>query len=83
MNMDKAKLFLDAWVMKNIHDAVPPAGQAGAMHLAKLCLEAAKDQGLTQADLEAAAGEDLVACMMDAQVATADAKIGDMIEGAD
>jgi hypothetical protein len=47
------------------------------------CLEEAQGEGLTKAELEAAAGEDLVACMMDAQVASADAKVSDLIEGDD
>jgi hypothetical protein len=80
MSVEKAKSFLDEWVADNVHNAVSPQGQVDAMHLAKRCLKSAKDQGLNQADLEAAAGEDLVSCIKDAQVAAADAKMSDLLD---
>ena len=83
MNLDKARNFLDNWVCANVHDGVHPKSDALATQLAARCLEEAQGEGLTKAELEAAAGEDLVACMMDAQVASADAKVSDLIEGDD
>jgi hypothetical protein len=83
MSVERAKSFLDKWVTDHVHDAICPEDNTDALHLARCCLEAAKCQGLTKADLEAACGEDLVTCMLDAQVAAADAKMSDLIEGAD
>jgi hypothetical protein len=83
MNVEKAKSFLDEWVSANVHDAVRPKSEMQASQLASRCLEEAESAGLTKAELEAAAGEDLVSCMMDAQVASADAKVSDLIEGTD
>jgi hypothetical protein len=73
MSLDRAKAFLETWLRENVHDAVRPESNMEARHLARLCLKAAADQGITKAELEEVAGEDLVSCMMDAQVATADA----------
>jgi hypothetical protein len=46
-------------------------------------LEDAKQQGITKADLEQASGQDLVKCMCDAQVAVADADIGELMDEGD
>ncbi len=73
MSVERARSFLDQWLSENVHDAVRPEGNMEAKQLARLCLKAADDQGITKAELEEAAGEDLVDCMMDAQVASADA----------
>jgi hypothetical protein len=73
MSVEKARTFLDQWLSENVHDAVRPESNLEAKQLARLCLRAAGDQGITKAELEEAAGEDLVGCMMDAQVASADA----------
>jgi|RhiMetdeSRZDD1v2_1073273.scaffolds.fasta_scaffold20425_3 hypothetical protein len=83
MNLDKARVFLDQWVCANIHDGERPQSDVEAAKLADRCLEEAQCQGLTKAELEAAAGEDLVTCMMDAQVASADAKVSDLLEDGD
>ena len=83
MNLDKAKTFLDKWVSANIHDCERPKSSVEAAKLADRCLEEAEGYGLSKAELEAAAGEDLVTCMMDAQVASADAKVGDLMEDGD
>lgn len=81
--MDKAKAFLDKWVSANVHDCAPPRSDVEASRLAARCLDEAQGEGLTKAELEAAAGADLVTCMMDAQVASADAKVGDFMEDGD
>jgi hypothetical protein len=83
MTLDKAKAFLDKWVSANIHDCERPKSNVEATKLADRCLEEAEGHGLSKAELEAAAGEDLVTCMMDAQVASADAKVGDLMEDGD
>lgn len=83
MNLDKARDFLDNWVSANVHDAAHPKSDVLATQLAARCVEEAQGEGLTKAELEAAAGADLVACMMDAQVASADAKVSDLIESND
>jgi hypothetical protein len=83
MSIEKAKLFLDNWVIENVHDAVHPRSNAGAMRLALCCLEAAKEQGFSREELEEACGEDLVACMLDAQIATADVTTGNLTENDD
>jgi hypothetical protein len=83
MTMDKAKAFLDKWVSAHIHDCERPQSNIEAAKLADRCIEEAQSEGLSKAELEAAAGEDLVTCMMDAQVASADAKVGDLMEDGD
>jgi hypothetical protein len=83
MNLDKARTFLDRWVSANVHDCARPQSEVEAAQLAARCLDEAQGEGLTKAELEAAAGEDLVTCMMDAQVASADAKVGDLLEDSD
>ena len=83
MNLEKARTFLDRWVSANVHDCVRPKSDIEAGKLADRCLEEAQGHGLTKAELEAAAGEDLVSCMMDAQVASADARVGDLMENGD
>jgi hypothetical protein len=83
MDRDRAKTFLDEWVCANVHDGVHPKSDLEATQLASRCVEAAQGEGLTKAELEAAAGQDLVTCMMDAQVASADAKVGDLMEDGD
>jgi hypothetical protein len=76
MSVDSARTFLDKWVTENVPANIHP-DKACALHLASRCLEAAESKGLTKADLEEAAGEELVDCMMDAQVAGAEAKLDD------
>lgn len=72
MSVENARTFLDHWLSEHVHDVVCPEGNLEAKQLARLCLKEADDQGITKTELEEAAGEDLVNCIMDAQEATAD-----------
>jgi hypothetical protein len=76
MSIETARTFLDKWVTENVPANIHP-DRACAPHLANRCLEVAKSKGLTKDDLEEAAGEELVNCMLDAQVAGAEAKLID------
>ncbi len=76
---NKAKLFLERWVHENVHSTVPVDDKFEAMQLALRCLKDADNEGITRAELEAAAGQDLVQSMLDAQKASADARIGDIL----
>ncbi|MGH6873829.1 MAG: hypothetical protein ACREDW_02345 [Aestuariivirgaceae bacterium] len=79
MSVVDAKSFLDNWVTQNVPENACP-DKKSAMQLATRCLEEAKEQGITKAELEEAAGEELVACMMDAQLAGAESKLDDLFE---
>jgi hypothetical protein len=80
MSGSKAQEFLENWVSANVPDT-PKPDRSTAERLANRCIEEAKAQGITKSELEAAAEEDLVDCIMDAQEATADdAKIDDLFE---
>lgn len=79
MSVQSAKAFLDEWVAKNVPENACPDKKT-AVQLAARCVEEASQKGLTKADLEQAAGEDLVACMMDAQMAGAESKLDDLFE---
>jgi hypothetical protein len=79
MSVESAKAFLDEWVAKNVPENASPDKKT-AIQLAARCVEEASGKGLTKADLEEAAGEDLVACMMDAQLAGAESKLDDLFE---
>ena len=80
MSVEKASTFLNEWVTQNVHADVYPDDDTEAKRLAKRCLEAAEEEGISKAQLEEAAGEDLVNCMIDAQVAATEAKIDDLVE---
>jgi hypothetical protein len=75
----KAKQFLEQWVLENVHTTVPVDNRLEAMQLALRCLKDAERHGITRAELEAAAGQDLVHSMLDAQKASAEARIGDIL----
>ncbi|HKG75600.1 MAG TPA: hypothetical protein VKA79_15270 [Aestuariivirgaceae bacterium] len=79
MSIQTAKAFLDEWVAKNVPENAYPDKKT-AVQLAARCVEEASEKGLTKAELEQAAGEDLVACMMDAQMAGAESKLDDLFE---
>jgi hypothetical protein len=79
MSVENAKTFLDKWVTQNVPENACPEKNS-AMQLATRCMEDAKEKGITKAQLEEAAGEDLVDCMMDAQLAGAEAKLDDLFE---
>jgi hypothetical protein len=83
MSIEQASAFLDDWVNENVHAVAHPKDNTEAMHLASRCLEAAEAHGITKSELEEAAGEDLVKCMCDAQVAVADAYTGGSAEDGD
>jgi hypothetical protein len=79
MSVETAKAFLDEWVAKNVPENAAPDKKT-AVQLAARCVEEASEKGMTKADLEEAAGEDLAACMMDAQLAGAESKLDDLFE---
>jgi hypothetical protein len=79
MSVESAKAFLDEWVAKNVPENDSPDKKT-AVQLAARCVEEASQKGLTKAELEEAAGEDLAACMMDAQLAGAESKLDDLFE---
>jgi hypothetical protein len=83
MRIEQASAFLDDWVNENVHAVAHPKDNTEAMQLASRCLEAAEAHGITKFQLEEAAGEDLVKCMCDAQVAVADAYTGGLVEDGD
>jgi hypothetical protein len=70
-------------VINNVHSTDPPKDNLEAMRLAVLCLEEARENGISNDELEAACGEDLIKCLFDAQVAVADANIGRLMDGGD
>jgi ferredoxin len=69
MKAEKSKTFLDNWIIQHVHTTVPAEDREGAMQLALKCLQDAEQQGITRHEVEAAAGEDLVKCLVDAQKA--------------
>ena len=79
MSVETAKAFLDEWVAKNVPENASPDRKT-AVQLAARCVEEASEKGITKAELEEAAGEDLVTCMMDAQLAGAESKLDDLFE---
>jgi hypothetical protein len=79
MSVETAKAFLDEWVAKNVPENASPDRKT-AVQLAARCVEEASEKGMTKADLEEAAGEDLATCMMDAQLAGAESKLDDLFE---
>ena len=75
MSVEKARAFLDEWIIQNVPADPCPEPEVRARRLADRCLEAAMEHGISKAELEEAAGQGLVQCMMDAQVAATDAKL--------
>ncbi|HEY7764324.1 MAG TPA: hypothetical protein VIB38_04985 [Aestuariivirgaceae bacterium] len=80
MTVERAKAFLDRWILENVHDTLPVEDEWEAIQLACRCLEEADTQGITKNELEKAAGVDLVKCMVDAQVASANARIAPLVQ---
>lgn len=76
---NKAKQFLEQWVLENVHATSPVDNRLEAMQFALRCLKDAEQRGIARAELEAAAGQDLVQTMLDAQKASAEARIGDIL----
>ena len=75
MTVDKARAFLDEWIVQNVPADPCPEPEVRARRRADRCVEAAMEHGIGKAELEEAAGQDLVQCMMDARVATTDAQL--------
>jgi hypothetical protein len=82
MTVEKAKTFLEQWVLMHVHSTVPIEHELEATRLALKCLQDANEQGIKRADLETAAGQDIVRSLLDAQKASADARIGVILEKA-
>jgi hypothetical protein len=82
MNIERARAFLDSWITENVRSSSRPYNDLAAKHLVARCVEAAEQQGISRAELESACQQGLVACMCDAQVAAADANIGDLMDEA-
>jgi hypothetical protein len=56
----KVREFIDFWIETGVHAAEPygnVGGERSAAELAKCCVEAAKGQGLSEADLQAEIGD--------------------------
>jgi hypothetical protein len=79
MTVESAKAFLDEWVARNVPENSSPDKKT-AVQLAARCVEEANEKGITKAELEEAAGEELAACMMDAQLAGAESKLDDLFD---
>jgi hypothetical protein len=77
--VEYAKTFLDKWVAQNVPDNAAPDKRM-AMKLALRCIEDARRRGITKDELEKAAGEEMADCMIDAQMAGAETKVGDLFE---
>lgn len=75
MNLNQASTFLTNWVTENINADAYPVNKKEARRLAKVCEEAAEEQGITKAQLEEVAGQDLVNYMMHAQEDATDAEV--------
>jgi hypothetical protein len=75
MSVEKARALLDEWIIQNVAADPCPEPEVRARQLADRCLEAAMENRISKAELEEAAGQDLVQCMMDAQVAATGAKL--------
>lgn len=78
-SVENARAFLDEWVIQNVPENASP-NRKSAMQLAVRCAKDAKEKGITRPQLEGAAGEELADCMIDAQLACAEAKIDDLFE---
>jgi hypothetical protein len=50
------------------------------MQLAAHCVNDAREKGISKTELEKAAGEELTDCMIDAQLAGAEAKLNDLFD---
>jgi hypothetical protein len=63
---DSSPLFLLRWVEENVQAVAFPENRKEGESLAKRCLADASDAGINEADLEKAAGGDLISYMFDA-----------------
>jgi hypothetical protein len=77
--VENARTFLDKWVTQNVPENASP-DKKSAMQLAVRCADDANEKGITKAELEEVAGERLADCMIDAQLAGAEAKMADLFE---
>ena len=75
MSVEKARAFLDEWIIQNVPADPCPEPEVRARRRADRCIETAMEHGIGKAELEEAAGQDLVQCMMDARIAATDAKL--------
>lgn len=58
--MSKAREFIDFWIQNSVHAAEKFRTRGASQDVAELadrCVEAAKDQGLSEADLQAEIGD--------------------------
>ena len=76
----KSHGFLESWISENVRSMAHPQSDAAAKQLARRCVIAAEQQGISKADLEKACGQGLIACMCDAQAAVADASISKLMD---
>jgi hypothetical protein len=56
----KAQEFIDFWIETSVHAAEQygtPGSEQGVAELARRCVEAAKGQGLSEADMQAEVGD--------------------------
>ena len=77
--VENVRTFLDKWVTRNVRETASP-DKKFAMQLAVRCANDAREEGISKTELEEAAGEELTDCMIDAQLASAEARIDDLFE---
>jgi hypothetical protein len=65
-NIERAREFLDVWEAENVERVAQPEKSREAERLAPLCRADAIRAGISERDLESAAGGDLVAFMREA-----------------
>ena len=74
-----ARTFLDKWITRNVPETAS-LDKKFALQLAARCANDAGEKGISKTELEEAAGEELTDCMIDAQLAGADAKLNDLFD---
>jgi hypothetical protein len=77
--VENARTFLDKWVTRNVPETAS-LDKKSAMQLAVRCANDAGEEGISKTELEEAAGEELTNCMIDAQLAGAEAKLVDLFD---
>ena len=80
MSTERAMAFLESWISENARSMAHPQSDAAAKQLARRCVIAAEQEGISKADLEKACGQGLVTCMCDAQTAVADASLSKLMD---
>jgi hypothetical protein len=80
MISEQAKSFLENWICKNVHGIDPPQNDLKAKRLVKQCIEDAAEQGISESELETACGQNLLACMCDAQAAVAEVRPSELMD---